>query len=213
MSASIGPATRQQGALLLADISGYTSFLQRVTDAHVELLINVDEPAPAYSLVSSLLDTVASRLEPAFQLAKFEGDAIFSVAPDGPDTLRGEAVAELLRSCHAAFVEQLASGRSQWTCDCNSCAGVVALGLKFVLHHGDYVTQRILGREELAGPDVIVAHRLLKNHATEAIGPRPYAMFTDAALLALEVPAAEMLPLTETYEGLPPIPVHLLALD
>ncbi len=213
MSISIGPASRQRGAFLLADISGYTSFLQRVTDAHVELLIKADEPAPAYSLVSSLLDTVASRLEPAFQLAKFEGDAIFAVAPDGPDALHGEAVGEWLRTCHAAFVQQLAKGRSEWTCDCNSCAGVVALGLKFVLHHGDYVTQRILGREELAGPDVIVAHRLLKNHAHEAIGPRPYAMFSDAALTALEVPAAEMLALTETYEGLPPIPVHLLVLD
>lgn len=59
----------------------------------------------------------------------------------------------------------------------------------------------------------ILAHRLLKNHASEVIGPRPYAMFTDAALRALDVPADTMSALTETYEGLPPIPVHLLVLD
>ena len=34
-----------------------------------------------------------------------------------------------------------------------------------------------------------------------------------SALEALAVPASEMAPLTETYEGLPPIPGHLLVLD
>jgi hypothetical protein len=32
-------------------------------------------------------------------------------------------------------------------------------------------------------------------------------------LLALEVPVDEMIAATETYDGLPSIPVHVLALD
>jgi len=213
MTIPIGPASRQRGALLLADISGYTGFLQGVADAHVDLIVEADEPPPAYSLLSSLLDTIATAVAPAFQLVKFEGDAIFAVAPDGPSTVHGDAVTACLRACHAAFAQRLAEGRSEWTCTCNSCALVSGLGLKFVLHHGEYFTQRIVGREELAGPDVIVAHRLLKNHASDVIGSRPYALLTDAALQALEVPANGMPALTETYGGLPPIPVHLLLLD
>jgi hypothetical protein len=207
------PSSRQRGALLLADISGYTGFLQGIADAHAELMVEADEPAPVYSLLSSLLDGMATALAPSFQVMKFEGDAIFAVAPDGPQSVHGDSVIASLRTCYAAFSERLAQGRSELTCTCNSCSRVDGLGLKFVLHHGDYVLQHIIGREELAGPEVIVAHRLLKNHARDMVGARPYALLTDAALGALEVPVAEMAALTETYEGLPPIAAHLLVLD
>jgi Protein of unknown function (DUF2652) len=71
------------------------------------------------------------------------------------------------------FREQLGVAGSQWTCTCNSCARIHDLDLKFVIHHGDYVIHRIANQEELAGPDVIVAHRLLKNHAKDLVGDRP----------------------------------------
>ena len=74
------------------------------------------------------------------------------------------------------------------------------------------MVQRIAGREELLGPDVNVAHRLLKNHVRDLLGTRPYALLTDVALQALEVPADEMEAMTERYNDLPPIPVHVLAL-
>jgi Protein of unknown function (DUF2652) len=207
------PSSRQRGALLLADISGYTGFLQGIAEAHAELNVEDTEPAPVYSLLSSLFDTMASTLAPSFAVVKLEGDAIFAIAPDGPGSVHGDEVVASLRSCYVAFAERLSQGRSQLTCDCNSCSLVDGLDLKFVLHHGTYVLHRIVGREELAGPEVIVAHRLLKNHARELIGPHPYALLTDAALAALEVPTAEMPALTETYDGLPPIPAHLLVLD
>lgn len=207
------PSSRQRGALLLADISGYTGFLQGIAEAHAELKVEEAEPAPIYSLLSSLFDTMASALAPSFAVVKLEGDAIFATAPDGPESVRGDAVLASLRNCYAAFAERLSQGRSQLTCGCNSCSLVDGLDLKFVLHHGNYVLHRIVGREELAGPEVIVAHRLLKNHAREVVGVHPYALLTDAALAALEIPAAEMPALTETYDGLPPIPGHLLLLD
>ena len=82
-----------------------------------------------------------------------------------------------------------------------------------MVHHGQYMTQRIAGREELAGPDVIAAHRLLKNHARDLIGQRPYALITDAALKLLETPVNAMIPIVETFDDLPSIPVRVLALD
>ncbi len=208
-----GPSSRQRGALLLADISGYTGFLQGIAAAHAELVADPDDPPPVYSLLSGLLDTMATVLAPSFEVMKFEGDAIFAVAPDGPGSVHGASVVACLRACYAAFAERLAQGRGELTCTCDSCALVDGLDLKFVLHHGEYVVQRIIGRDELAGPTVIVAHRLLKNHARDVVGMHPYALLTDAALAALEVPAAQMPVLTETYEGLPPIPARVLTLD
>ncbi len=87
------------------------------------------------------------------------------------------------------------------------------LGLKFVLHHGDYVIQGVAGREEMLGADVNVVHRLLKNHVRETIGPRSYALLSDATLDALGIPADEMVGMTETYDDMPPVPVHVLPLD
>ncbi len=207
-----GPSSRQRGALLLADISGYTTFLQGIAEAHAELNAESDEPAPIYSLLSSVLDAMATTLAPSFAVAKFEGDAIFAVAPDLPGSVRGDAVTACLRTCYAAFAARLAEGRDSLTCDCNSCSLVNRLDLKFVLHHGDYVLQRILGREELAGTEVILAHRLLKNHARDVVGARPYALLTDAATAALDVPTDGMPEIAESYPGLPPIQGHLLAL-
>ncbi len=162
MSSPISRGTRIRGALLLADISGYTSFLHGVADAHHSLIVEADEPPPAYALLSSLLDAMVSQVAPPFRLVKFEGDALFAVADDPAADIRGPAVVACMRACHAAFGTLLAEAGAQWSCTCSSCARIGDLGLKFVLHHGEYIEQRIAGRDELAGPDVIVAHRLLK---------------------------------------------------
>ena len=54
------------GLLLLADISGYTSFLERVTDAHPELAAGLEPVPPAYDFMITLLDLVADELQPTF---------------------------------------------------------------------------------------------------------------------------------------------------
>jgi hypothetical protein len=48
--------------------------------------------------------------------------------------------------------------------------------LKFVVHAGQYDTQNIGGRTELIGPDIVVAHRLLKN----SVPVDEYALLTPA---------------------------------
>jgi Protein of unknown function (DUF2652) len=214
-SSSVSPAglgSRASGSLLLADITGYTGFLQGVAEAHRILIIESDEPPAAYGFVSGLLDRILTAVTPPFRLAKFEGDAVFAVATDVELAISGEEVLELLRACRRAFAEGLAKANANWTCQCGSCSRIHRLDVKFVLHHGEYVVQRIAGHEELLGPDVNAAHRLLKNHVSELIGPRPYAIVTDAALDALDVPVGDMIGTTETYENVPPIPIHVLPL-
>ena len=210
MTITISHAQHGRGALLLADISGYTGFLQGVADAHVALIVEAPEPPPAYSLLSALLDTILESLQPMFRLAKLEGDAIFAVEAEAIED--GEAVIERIRACYAAFSNQLASAGSMWTCNCAACARIDALDLKFVLHHGAYVIQPVAGQSELLGPQVNIAHRLLKNHARELVGDVPYLLVTDAAADALGISTTEMAAGEETYEGMSPVPVHVLSL-
>jgi uncharacterized protein YndB with AHSA1/START domain len=66
------------------------------------------------------------------------------------------------------------------------------LDLKFVAHHGEFIRQKMLGREELAGSDVIVVHRLLKNAVGERLGDHAYALYSDACVRAMGIdPAAQ----------------------
>lgn len=135
---------------------------------------------------------------------------MFAVAPG--DAPRGGEVLDGLRACYGAFRASLSTAGVQWTCTCDACSRIGALDLKFVVHHGGYVVQAIAGHQELLGPDVNLAHRLLKNHAREALGPVAYALLTEAAISALDVPTDGMVTLEERYDDTPPISVRVAAL-
>ena len=72
--------------------------------------------------------------------------------------------------------------------------------------------QQVGRQDELLGPDVNIVHRLLKNHARELIGPGPYALLSDAVDRGARNPSLDMVAMTETYERVPPIAVHVLPL-
>ena len=84
------------GPLLLADISGYTSFLQSVALAHKDDAFADGAVPPAYAVLSNLLDGIVGRVAPPFTLSELEGDAfVASVCPgwvrtdmDGADAPR-----------------------------------------------------------------------------------------------------------------------------
>ena len=48
-------------------------------------------------------------------------------------------------------------------CNCDGCVQVGTLKLKFVAHLGEIAFQKVKRYTELAGVDVILVHRLLKN--------------------------------------------------
>lgn len=204
-----GPAS---GLLLLADISGYTGFLQSVAEAHRDDAFADGRVPDAYGLVSSLLDGIIERVVPPFTLSKIEGDAVFAFATDEHEVPRGEAFMDCLAACYAAFQAGLSGALDVWTCRCDACARVNRLDLKFVLHAGRYVVQSIGGSRELVGSEVVMAHRLLKNHAAEVVGRLAYALITEAAAARLDLPAAGAQLLTETYEHYPPIDARVYVL-
>lgn len=90
------------------------------------------------------------------------------------------------------------------TCQCNACANVSTLDLKFFVHHGIFGLQRLGEHDELVGSDVNLIHRLLKNHVTETTGCRAYTLYTEAAIrhMGLEEISANMTPHVEAYEHL-----------
>jgi hypothetical protein len=198
-----------EGPLLLADISGYTSFLQAVATAHQDDAFADGAVPEAYRMMSNLLNGIVTSIVPPFTLSKLEGDAVFAFARIGPDVPRADAVLDFVRRCHADFGTRLAQVGELWTCSCDACSRANTLDLKFILHAGRFVEQEIAGSRELSGPEVVMAHRLLKNHGAEVVGHGSYALLSAAAVSQLDVPIYTAVPATETYEHYQPIEVYI----
>lgn len=204
--------TGTRGVFLLADISGYTVFLQQVAHAHGEQMAALPEVPAAYPLMTSLLDGIVERLVPPFRLCKLEGDAVFAYAPDDGFELRDGSVLACMRHCYAAYRERRDKTENLMLCDCEACSLLHELDLKFVLHHGNYVVQSIAGREEILGPDVTMVHLLLKNNVKVKIGRAAYALLTESATQYLEIALEESVPHTEHYEHYPAIQSYVFTL-
>lgn len=211
----VAPSVRSgpgRGTMLLADISGYTAFMRAVAQAHAADMAAGTFVPKAYPLLGSLLDGIVERIAPPFSISKLEGDAVFGFAPDHELQLRGPAVLACLTTCYESYRARLDAARDLMTCTCDACSSIGGLDLKFVLHHGEYVLQSIAGNQELLGPDVTVAHLLLKNHVTDHIGRSAYALFTETATAHLQVPLEHALPIDEQYEHYATTRAHVLTL-
>jgi len=163
----------ETACFLIADISGYTSFLAGVELDH------------AHDIIADLMDTVVRRLRPPFRLAKFEGDAAFFYAV--VDKLDGSVLQDAIESAYFAYRKRLRNIKQASSCECKACSRMQSLDLKFVSHHGEFIKHRMAGREELAGRDVIVIHRLLKNAVNERLGGHAYALYSDACVQAMDI--------------------------
>jgi Protein of unknown function (DUF2652) len=187
------------GLLMLADISGYTSFLERVTDAHPELATGVEPVPPAYDFMVTLLDLVADEVQPTFRPVQTEGDALFAVADADVVTNRGREVLDVIGSTYASYHARIELQQRMQAHECAACVYISSLELKFIVHAGSFVVQQLPTRTHLAGPAVILAHRLLKNRVTNQTGLRGYALLTDPALELLGLDPSEGATHAETY--------------
>jgi hypothetical protein len=181
-------ALTTDGYLLIADISGYTAFL------------TASELEHAQGIIRDLTKAILGQLVPAFDLVKLEGDAVFCHAPAARFD-DGEHVLEAIEVCYVEFRDFLDDVARATTCRCSACANMQTLDLKFVAHFGRYLIDEIAGVRDLAGTDVIVVHRLLKNDVTAKTGLRAYALLTDACRERLPE-RLQLTPYSETYENL-----------
>lgn len=156
----------EDGFLVLADISGFTAF---VTSTELE---------HGAQITGLLLETVMDRLAPPLEIQELEGDAVFALGPDRlvPD---GGAVPGLLSGAFAAFTEEQRRLAGEPGCECGACRRTSRLSLKLIAHYGRFVRQHVGGRPRVTGPDVVLAHRLLK----VPVGARAYLLLTAPALV------------------------------
>jgi hypothetical protein len=177
----------QHGYLVIADISGYTSFVAGTELEH------------SHEILSDLLGTICEKIETLLSIHKLEGDAVFAYVPEA-SILRGETLLEMVEATYVAFRDRQASIKRATTCTCNACRNIPSLDLKFILHHGDYIIQHVRDIVELVGSDVNLVHRLLKNKLAESTGWRAYAMLTEPCLAHLKLDLETAHVLVEKYE-------------
>src|SRR5256885_5579492 len=184
----------QPTCFLIADISGYTGYLADVELGH------------AQDILADLVGAVVTALRPNFRLAKLEGDAAFTLMT--ADKIDGSMLLDTIERCYFGFRRRRRDVRQATSCDCNACVRIPDLDLKFVVHHGSAIQQKVAGRQELLGSDVIVAHRLLKNDVVETFGINAYALISQSCIDAsdLDPAALGMAQHVETYGHIGEVP-------
>jgi hypothetical protein len=176
--------------LVIADIGGYTRYMQvtRMSLAHSQLVVS--------SLLEAVLDAA-----PELELAKLEGDAVFFHGPAD----QAPALPRNVERMHAAFTRKKLELIDHRMCDCEGCSQLENLTLKFVAHTGDVAFHRIKQLVELAGVDVILVHRMLKND----VPAREYMLFTDAVRERLDHPLRSAAAAIEhDFEGIGRVRTH-----
>lgn len=177
--------------MVIADIGGYTRYL-----AGVELEHSQD-------ILADIMGLIVERLSQTLVFEQLEGDAVLSYLP-------AEAsfdILETLEDCYLSFADRVRSIYRLSTCDCRACRSVPMLDLKFVVHYGTFLEQVIAGRHSLLGPDVILVHRLLKNHVFEETGLAGYAFLTDDSTRHAGIDAAAaLIPHFEEYPDVGSVP-------
>jgi hypothetical protein len=116
--------------------------------------------------------------------------------------LQKQTLIELIEEIYFAFTRTRELMKFNTSCICKACKNIPSLDLKIFIHYGDYMLQKMAGREELMGSDVILAHRMMKNQVAEQTGIRAYALFTEKAAAALELDTfcTELKSYTDSYE-------------
>ena len=179
----------QTGYLVLADISGYTSYVAQTEIEHADLAL------------SYLLETIVEKIGGLLVIGQLEGDAVFAYAEEGK-LKEGKSLLELIDQTYLAFREIALALYAGATCPCKACRALPTLDLKFMVHHGEFLLQRVAGITHLLGTDVNLIHRLAKNRVTESTGWKGYALFTNQGLEHMQTDKASFVQQTESYEHL-----------
>lgn len=188
----------QKAVLVIADIGGYTKFMQltRMNLAH------------AQAVVADLLEAVIDAAEP-LRLSKLEGDAALFWSPVKDESELG-AISEAVVRIRGAFLARRQQLTADSVCNCESCGQISNLKLKFVAHNGEIALQKVKRNVELAGVDVILVHRMLKND----VPLKEYVLMTDELKSGLpEALRSASTPLQHDFEGIGEVQTHYVDLS
>jgi len=189
----------QTGYLILADISGYTSFVAQTEIEHADMAL------------SFLLETIIEKLSSLLTISKLEGDAVFAYVEESK-LEEAKSLLELIDQTYVAFRDKALTLYAGATCPCRACRALPTLDLKFMVHHGEFIIQQVAGIRDLLGTDVNLLHRLAKNRVSEATGWKGYALFTGQGLEHMQVEKDSFLQQTELYEHLGEVETYIMDL-
>jgi hypothetical protein len=187
----------QTGYLVLADISGYTSFVAQTEIEHAD------------NVISMLLEVIIEKLGSRLNIVKLEGDAVFAYVPDGKLS-DCDVMLELLDGTYRIFHDSAIALHKKATCPCKACKAIPMLDLKFFVHHGEYVVQKVAGIIDLMGNDVTLIHRLAKNRVTESTGWNGYVLFTGHCLDRMQADKKPFVQQAEAYEHLGNVETYVM---
>ena len=150
--------------LFIPDISGFTQFVNETEILHSQHIVQ--------ELLEILIDSNQLKLE----VCEVEGDAIFFYRlGDKPDM---QSLLNQVEKMFTRFHEHLKLYEHQRICSCGACKTAVQLSLKIVAHFGEVTGIAVKDHKKLFGKDVILIHRLLKNHLDQ----KEYVLFTDPVI-------------------------------
>jgi hypothetical protein len=179
----------RKSLLFIPDISGFTNFVQSTEVAHSQ------------HVIAELLEVLLAANAEHLQLAEVEGDALFFYLEN--ELLSQERLLAQVENMYTAFYSHLQLLEKNRICSCMACATAPNLQLKIVAHCGELQFITVQGNRKPFGPEVIEAHRLLKN----SVKSDNYVLFSSALLEAIMMSADyrsrlfAFLPNTDTYDG------------
>jgi hypothetical protein len=164
--------------------------------------------------INSLIEAILEHVDIPLTLQEIEGDAVFLYARH-PGTEAGwdsmlRDISVKLGAFFDAFIKQLGITTESTPCGCAICRNADQLGLKILVHTGEAVFHTVAGRTQVSGPDVILAHRLLKN----AVQSSEYLLLTEVAfdLMGQHLPGSFEAH-EESYEGFGPVRTRVRFLE
>ena len=189
----------QQGFLIISDITGFSKY------------VNESELEHARDSLTSLLNILLDHTKSPLVLSKLEGDAVFSHAP-AHGFLQGQTLLDMIETTYASFRKALELMVLNTTCPCNACRNLPNLDLKFFIHFGSYMTQKLGSFTELVGNDVNLVHRLAKNRIKDETGFKAYAAFTQQVMDVLELEDFQnsLTPHRETFADVGEVQMYVL---
>jgi hypothetical protein len=193
--------------LFIPDISGFSDFVNRTEVSHSQ------------HVVAELLELIIDSDELGLTVSEVEGDAVlFHKKGEVPPL---DAIVHQASLLFQAFHARLRDFETRRICDCGACSTAHTLSLKIIAHSGPIEILEVKRFQKPFGPEVILAHRLLKND----LESHEYLLVTGAMLEAQGVEADGSMPDaasppwgdwatgSSTYDDLGPVPYRYLSLS
>lgn len=136
--------------IFIPDISGFTKFVTETEINHSQ------------HIIKELIEVIVKSLSPGLIVSEIEGDAVLTYQFGKPPSY--SELTELAKKIFLNFHSQLRIIERDNVCSCGACKGSSKLTLKFITHFGKLKEVEVANFKKLIGADLILAHRLLKNH-------------------------------------------------